>query len=198
MCECAFQALSTIVWDNGFAEWGRTAFMVNEKVPWGRMGEVLSMKWKSVCGADLTEDQLYSLACKALRYPPIQRNLWRTWPDFLFDFRNNNLHRHSYNDALISWQHLCKELLPDRTFTFWEWFHRAMDLTQVNESKVRNKKQHNTKNFITYSLYSLVPAGFFVEGGSRDGIRRQTKCSEFADEQTSRRLPSAVLRYLQI
>ena len=30
MCECAFQALSTIVWDNGFAEWGRTAFMVNE------------------------------------------------------------------------------------------------------------------------------------------------------------------------
>ena len=84
MCECAFQALSTIVWDNGFAEWGRTAFMVNEKVPWGRMGEVLSMKWKSVCGADLTEDQLYSLACKALRYPPIQRNLWRTWPDFFF------------------------------------------------------------------------------------------------------------------
>jgi len=104
------QALSTIVWDNGFAEWGRTAFMVNEKVPWGRMGEVLSMKWKSVCGADLTEDQLYSLACKALR--------------------NNNLHRHNYNDALISWQHFCKELLPDRTFTFWEWFHRAMDLTQ--------------------------------------------------------------------
>ena len=67
---------------------------------------------------------------------PIQRNLWRTWPDFLFDFRNNNLHRHSYNDALISWQHFCKELLPDRTFTFWEWFHRAMDLTQVNESKI--------------------------------------------------------------
>ena len=75
MCECAFQALSTIVWDNGFAEWGRTAFMVNEKVPWGRMGEVLSMKWKSVCGADLTEDQLYSLACKALRYPPQSKGI---------------------------------------------------------------------------------------------------------------------------
>ena len=153
MCECAFQALSTIVWDNGFAEWGRTAFMVNEKVPWGRMGEVLSMKWKSVCGADLTEDQLYSLACKALRYPPIQRNLWRTWPDFfLFLFRNNNLHRHNYNDALISWQHFCKELLPDRTFTFWEWFHRAMDLTQVIKDLKYKTVKSKTKNTNLFTL----------------------------------------------
>ena len=54
------------------------------------------------------------------------------------------------------------------------------------------------EHYYLFTLLSLVPAGFFVEGGSRDGIRRQTKCSEFADEQTSWRLPSAVLRYLQI
>ena len=29
----------------------------------------------------------------------------------------------------MSWQYFCKELLPDRTFTFWEWFYRALELT---------------------------------------------------------------------
>lgn len=105
------QALSTIVWDNGFAEWGRKAYVVAEKVPWQKMGEVLSMKWQAACGAGLTEENLYFLACKALR--------------------NNNLSRHDYNKVPISWQYFCKELLPDRTFTFWEWFYRAMELTQL-------------------------------------------------------------------
>jgi len=103
------QALSTIVWDNGFAEWGRKAYVVAEKVPWQKMGEVLSMKWESACGAPLTEENLYFLACKALR--------------------NNNLSRHDYNNQTVSWQYFCKELLPDRTFTFWEWFYRALELT---------------------------------------------------------------------
>ena len=29
----------------------------------------------------------------------------------------------------LTWSLFCKELLPDRTFTFWEWFYRALLLT---------------------------------------------------------------------
>jgi len=105
------QALSTVVWDNGFAEWGRKAFVVTDKVEWGQMGGVLNMKWQKDCGKGLTEENLYYLACKALRNNALPRN-----PD-------------EYNKMTLTWSLFCKELLPDRTFTFWEWFYRALLLT---------------------------------------------------------------------
>lgn len=106
------QALATVVWDNGFAEWGRRAFYVPDKVSWGQAGQVLNMKWASACGRELTEDNLYYLACKALR----NNNLNKDCPD-------------EYNSQMLTWSQFCKETLPDRTFTFWEWFYRVLLLT---------------------------------------------------------------------
>ncbi len=37
------------------------------QVTWGQMGNALNMKWAGACGSPLTDDNLYYLACKALR-----------------------------------------------------------------------------------------------------------------------------------
>ncbi|CAB4069921.1 STAT5B [Lepeophtheirus salmonis] len=60
------QALATVTWDNAFAEWGRRPFVIPDKVPWGKAGQALNMKWTAACGSPLTEDNLYYLACKRL------------------------------------------------------------------------------------------------------------------------------------
>lgn len=69
------------------------------------------MKWTAACGSPLTEDNLYYLACKA--------------------FRNNALPKvaEEYNKHALTWSLFCKEPLPDRNFTFWEWFYRILLLT---------------------------------------------------------------------
>jgi len=115
------QALATVTWDNAFAEWGRRPFVVPDKVTWGRVGEALNMKWKAACGAPLTDQNLHYLACKA--------------------FRNNNLPQSmdEINNLVLSWPLFCKEALPDRNFTFWEWFHRILLLTQQHLSKLWQK-----------------------------------------------------------
>jgi len=33
-------------------------------------------------------------------------------------------------ERVITWSQFCKEPLPDRTFTFWEWFYAVMKLTR--------------------------------------------------------------------
>jgi len=105
------QALATITWDNAFAEWGRPPFRVPERVSWAKMASALNMKWTSACGTNrsLTEENLYYLACKV--------------------FRNPNLHPDEFKNLVISWSQFCREPLPDRNFTFWEWFYRVMNLT---------------------------------------------------------------------
>jgi len=105
------QALATITWDNAFAEWGRPPFRVPDKVPWLKMAEALNMKWQSQCSTtrSLTQENLYYLASKIFRSPKIA-------PEELA-----GLH--------VSWSQFCREPLPDRNFTFWEWFYRVMNLT---------------------------------------------------------------------
>ena len=34
------------------------------------------------------------------------------------------------DDRPITWGQFCKEPLPDRTFTFWDWFYAVMKLTR--------------------------------------------------------------------
>ena len=111
------QALATVVWDNGFAELGRRLFFVPDKVSWGQAAEVLNTKWTAACGSRLTEDNLYCLACKALR--------------------DNNIPKipEDYNNRTLSWSQFCKENLPNRTFTFWEWFYRILLLTSTHMKK---------------------------------------------------------------
>ena len=60
-------ALATVTWDNAFAQWGRAPFVVPDKVTWAQAGDALNMKWKAACGGDLSEENLYYLACKAFR-----------------------------------------------------------------------------------------------------------------------------------
>merc|ERR1712038_2229217 len=106
------QALATVVWDNGFADLGRRLFYVPDKVTWGQAAEVLNMKWAAACGSSLTEENLYCLACKALR--------------------DTNIPKEDYNNRLLTWSQFCKEPLPNRTFTFWEWFYRILLLTSTH------------------------------------------------------------------
>jgi len=105
------QALATITWDNAFAEWGRRPFVVPDKVSWLQMAEALNMKWTSAVGSNrgLTQDNFYFLATKV--------------------FRNPNLGQDDSKNLVISWSQFCREPLPDRNFTFWEWFYRVMNLT---------------------------------------------------------------------
>ena len=105
------QALATITWDNAFAQWGRLPFLVPDKVSWTRLAETLNMRWSALCGRGLTRDNLYCLACKVMR--------------------NDGLHREELHSPSlqVSWSQFCREPLPGKTFSFWEWFYRNMNLT---------------------------------------------------------------------
>ncbi|KAL1490502.1 hypothetical protein ABEB36_013184 [Hypothenemus hampei] len=100
-------AWATVTWDNAFSEPGRCLFQVPDKVPWAKMKETLSQKFKHATGRRLTEENLRFLADKA--------------------FRGN------YNESansMLSWAQFCKEPLSERNFTFWEWFFAIMKLTR--------------------------------------------------------------------
>ena len=116
------QALATVTWDNAFAEWGRRPFVVPDKVTWGQVSNALNMKWTHACGSNLTEENLYYLACKA--------------------FRNNNLPAQNLdeiNQLVLTWPLFCKDALPERNFTFWEWFYRYNFMTVLYTSGCSNK-----------------------------------------------------------
>lgn len=100
---------ATVTWDNAFSEQHRQPFVVPERVPWSQMAHILSTKFHSVTGRALSESNLHFLATKA--------------------FRNPNL-GHDFRDHKLSWALFCKEPLPDRNFTFWEWFYAIMKVTK--------------------------------------------------------------------
>ena len=52
--------------------------------------------------------------------------------------RNNNIPKipEEYNNLMLTWSLFCKETLPDRTFTFWEWFYRLLLLTSHNMGRL--------------------------------------------------------------
>lgn len=45
----------------------------------------------------------------------------------MFNFRTQNI---DFNCMFLSWSQLCKELLPQRNFTFWDWFYAVMKITK--------------------------------------------------------------------
>lgn len=88
---------------------GRLPFSVPDKVPWIRVGEVLSMKFMASVGSrDLNSESLRFLAGKV--------------------FRNSQVL--DYDHMLLSWNQFSKEPLPDRTFTFWAWFYSILKVTR--------------------------------------------------------------------
>ncbi|XP_003737673.1 signal transducer and activator of transcription 5A [Galendromus occidentalis] len=102
-------ALATITWDNAFSDSLRKPFQVPERVPWSKMAQVLSMKFRAATGAGLSESNLHFLATKALR----KTNLGA-----------------DFGEYPVTWSQFCKEPLRDRNFTFWEWFYAIMKLTR--------------------------------------------------------------------
>ncbi|KAK9728257.1 STAT protein, protein interaction domain [Popillia japonica] len=99
-------AWATVTWDNAFSEPGRVPFTVPDKVPWHKVADTLSLKFRSATGRPLTEENLLFLADKAFRGT----------------FTDANQH--------LSWAQFCKEPLSERNFTFWEWFYAVMKLTR--------------------------------------------------------------------
>lgn len=107
-------AWATVTWDNAFAEPGRTPFVVPDKVPWSQVAETLSTKFRSATGRALTESNQRFLASKAFRNPNLQLPL--VGPEA--------------GNLMLTWSQFCKEPLPERNFTFWEWFYALMKLTR--------------------------------------------------------------------
>ncbi|XP_053210534.1 signal transducer and activator of transcription 5B-like isoform X2 [Panonychus citri] len=101
-------AWATVTWDNAFASASRIPFVVPDKVQWAAVGQVLSTKFNASVGCNLNPEDLSFLAAKA--------------------FRDFNLQE--YNSIYLSWGQFAKETLPDRNFTFWEWFYSILKLTR--------------------------------------------------------------------
>ncbi|KAG1683305.1 Signal transducer and activator of transcription 5B [Nymphon striatum] len=130
-------AWATVSWDNAFAEpvndnsasyftlKGRVPFAVPEKVAWGRVAEALKCKFRSACGGELSEDNIRYLAGKAFRKPEVFGIIF-----FGNDCSTTDDQMQDYTNMMLSWQLFCKEPLPERNFTFWEWFYAIMKVTR--------------------------------------------------------------------
>ncbi|XP_023035558.1 signal transducer and transcription activator isoform X2 [Drosophila willistoni] len=101
------QSWATITWDNAFADIVRDPFVVTDRVTWCQLSIALNIKFGSSTQRPLTSENL----------------------EFLFEKLQRDNISGERNDC-ISWNHFCKEPLPDRAFTFWEWFYAIMKLTK--------------------------------------------------------------------
>ncbi|KAH8271313.1 hypothetical protein KR018_006273 [Drosophila ironensis] len=97
------QSWATITWDNAFAEIVRDPFVVTDRVSWVKLSVALNTKFGSCTQRSLTLENL----------------------EFLFE----KLQREDRTEY-ITWNQFCKEPMPDRSFTFWEWFFAIMKLTK--------------------------------------------------------------------
>ncbi|XP_035236988.1 signal transducer and activator of transcription 6 isoform X2 [Anguilla anguilla] len=104
-------ALATIIWDCAFSEPDRVPFVVPERVPWKQMCLTLDSKFRLEVQTQRSLDPYnqHFLAQKIFDKPDISG-----------DFSN----------MLVSWAQFNKEVLPGRSFTFWQWFDGVMELTK--------------------------------------------------------------------
>ena len=113
-------------------------------MPWSRVGEVLNMKFRAAVGSDLTPEDLRFLAGKAFR----------------------NYHITDYDNLLLTISQFCKDPLPDRNFTFWEWFYAIYKVTRDNLKDLWNKDNRVIYGFIsrkqTEELLISRPNGTFL------------------------------------
>ncbi len=65
---------------------------------------------------------------------------------------------------VLTWSMFCKETLPDRNFTFWEWFYRILILTSNHMQRLW--KEGYVMGFVTKqaaeSLLLQKPNGTFL------------------------------------
>lgn len=100
---------ATILWDYAFADINRVPFVVPENVTWSNLIEALNMKFTSLTDRSLSQDNIKYLADKL---------------------------RVSSENQLVSWSRFARDHLPDRNFTFWEWFNAALRLTREHLSGI--------------------------------------------------------------
>ncbi|CAG9790649.1 unnamed protein product [Diatraea saccharalis] len=109
---------ATVTWDNAFSPPGRVPFAVPDKVTWGQLAETLRIKFYSATsGGDLSEDNLRFLAEKIFSIPGSCRT-------------SLPLTALELNATMVSWTQFCKDALPERNFTFWEWFYMVVKVTR--------------------------------------------------------------------
>ncbi|XP_047218375.1 signal transducer and activator of transcription 6 isoform X2 [Girardinichthys multiradiatus] len=104
-------AVATIIWDCAFAEPDRVPFVVPDRVLWQMMVETLNVKFRSEVQTnhELDAYNKHFLAQKIF-----------DMPGYSDDF----------SQMMVTWCQFNKEVLMGRSFTFWQWFDGAMDLTK--------------------------------------------------------------------
>uniref|UniRef100_A0A8C1A4C8 Signal transducer and activator of transcription 6, interleukin-4 induced n=2 Tax=Cyprinus carpio TaxID=7962 RepID=A0A8C1A4C8_CYPCA len=153
-------AMATIIWDCAFSEPDRVPFIVPERVPWKQMCEALSSKFMSEVQTQRCLDRynFHFLAQKIFDQPDITE-----------DFSN----------MPVSWAQFNKEVLPGRTFTFWQWFEGVMDLTKkclrdywITDESVFYLTDTNSKvliyrGFAVKCLLCVIVLFFCSDGGRK-------------------------------
>lgn len=94
---------ATIIWDNAFASNNRFPFEVPDSVTWSELIAALNMKFTSKTNRSMTQLNIRYLAEKL---------------SIVSD------------DQHVTWSMFCRNSLPTRTFTFWQWYNAAFKLTR--------------------------------------------------------------------
>jgi len=129
-CSQEVQSWATITWDNAFSKNNRVPFYVVDTVNWSHMVDALKFKYFQETGRRLTDDNLSHLC----EWSESIANNGTTSKFPVSCIPGEKAFRGTVNsdpnDRPITWSQFCKEPLPQRTFTFWDWFYAAMKLTK--------------------------------------------------------------------
>ncbi|XP_031639933.1 signal transducer and transcription activator-like, partial [Contarinia nasturtii] len=102
----ASRACATVLWRNAFSANDGNPFSVVDKVPWSQLASILNEQFTTQAGRSLTKEHLDHLCDKLISKPS------------------------NTEDNLISFYQFCVDPLPNRKFTFYEWFYSIMEITR--------------------------------------------------------------------
>lgn len=94
---------ATILWDNAFPSVDRRMFETRDAVHWSELANVLAAKFNKDIGVSLFNEHL----------------------DFIYTLIPNPT-----NNGLVTWEQFARTYLPQRQFTFFEWFYRVLTLVR--------------------------------------------------------------------
>lgn len=116
---------ATIIWDNMFSQPDRDPFDVPEAVTWKEMSIALNARWMMINEIELHLEHLMFLKEKI--YQNIEHDM-------------------DCPEPKIPWSAFNKEPLKNRTFTFWEWFHGAIEVVRKH---LKDHWKYNSLEFMT-------------------------------------------------
>lgn len=119
---------ATIIWDNMFSQPDREPFDVPEGVSWKEMSIALNARWMMINETELHLDHLMFLKDKI--YQNIECSAECPQPN-------------------IPWSAFNKEPIKNRNFTFWEWFHGAIEVVRKN---LKDHWKYNCLEFMTRQI----------------------------------------------